>query len=85
MEKRKKKKEAAVCLREELLKQINEREKDRIHGMQEKYEEGNALRLEKQLRDLRVKEYVQQKVQKLTCVNIYLFCAVLILIMFDLQ
>lgn len=65
MEKRQKKKEAAVCLREELLKQINEKEKERIQGVQEKFEEGNALRLEKELRDLRVKDYVQEKVHKL--------------------
>lgn len=71
MEKRQKKKEKAVCLREELLKQINAKEKERIHGIQEKFEEGNALRLEKELRDLRVKEYVKQKVQKLRYKNCF--------------
>lgn len=65
MEKRQRKKDAAVCLREELLKQINEKEKSRIQSIQEKFEEGNALRLEKELRDMRVKDYVQEKVHKL--------------------
>lgn len=74
MEKRQRKKEAAACLREELLKQINEKEKERIHGVQEKFEEGNALRLEKELRDLRVKQYIQQKVQKLRYTILLLIC-----------
>lgn len=65
MEKRRKKKEAAICFREGLLKQINEKEKERIHSIQEKFEEGNALRLEKEIRDLRVKQYVEQKVHRL--------------------
>lgn len=65
MEKRQKKKEQAVCLREELLKQVNEKEKERIRAVQEKFEEGNALKLEKELRDLRIREYIGEKMDKL--------------------
>lgn len=57
--------ESVICHREELLKQINEKEHERINQVQEKFEEGNALRLEKEVRELRVKEYVAKKVKKL--------------------
>lgn len=65
LEKKQKQREEAICHRIELLKQINEKERERINKMQEKFEEGNALRLETEVREHHVQEYLDKKIQNL--------------------
>lgn len=73
LEKKEKRKLEAVKHRKELLKQIDEKERERINVHQEKYEEGNALRIEKELRDLNVKNVLKRKLDKLKYFFILLF------------
>lgn len=72
LEKQAKKKEAAICHRMELLKQINEKERERINKVHEKFEEGNALRLEKDIRERHVNEYLVTKMDRLRYVYQYM-------------
>lgn len=65
MEVKQRKREEALCHRQELLSQINEKERERITKLQEKFEEGNALRLEQQIHEHQIKEYVKQKIENL--------------------
>lgn len=81
IELRKKRREEALCHRQELLSQINEKERERITKIQEKFEEGNALRLEQKIQDQHVKEYLKNKIEKLRyefrvffVINIFLLC-----------
>ncbi|XP_022900624.1 cilia- and flagella-associated protein 45-like isoform X2 [Onthophagus taurus] len=56
---------AAVKHRKELLKQINEKERERICMHQLKFKEGEALRLEQDLRSLKLKETMNEKIEYL--------------------
>lgn len=49
----------------ELLKQINEKERERIKWLQEKFEDGRAQRLEFEVKDRQVEDYLKTKVEKL--------------------
>lgn len=68
-----KKREEALCHRQELLSQINEKERERINQLQEKFEEGNALRLEQEIHEHQLKEYVRQKIDNLRYQVTFLF------------
>ncbi|EFA06544.2 cilia- and flagella-associated protein 45 isoform X1 [Tribolium castaneum] len=65
MELNKRKKEKAEQHRTELLKQINEKEKERIVVQKEKFEEANLQQIEQQRKDLHVKEHLRQKIEAL--------------------
>ncbi|KAJ8936537.1 hypothetical protein NQ314_012277 [Rhamnusium bicolor] len=70
VENHKKKRQAIVTYRNELLRQINEKERERIMDQQEKYEDGNAQRLEVEINDRYVEDYLAQKVEKLKYSNV---------------
>lgn len=72
MEIKKKKREEALCHRQELLSQINEKERERITKLQEKFKEGNAMRLEQQIHEHQLKEYVKQKIENLRYHEVFL-------------
>lgn len=65
LEKKQKVKEEKICHRKELLKQINEKEKERILLTKEKYDEGFALRLEQEVRAINLQNVMKNKVKKL--------------------
>lgn len=65
LEKQKKQREANVCHRKELLRQINEKEKERILATREKFEEGSAVRLEGEMRAINLQNVMKGKVRKL--------------------
>ncbi|VEN62981.1 unnamed protein product [Callosobruchus maculatus] len=69
-EKQRKKREEIEKHRKELLKQINEKERERITYQQEKFEDGTAQRLEIEIRDRNVEEYLKNKVKSLKDMNI---------------
>ncbi|CAH2000883.1 unnamed protein product [Acanthoscelides obtectus] len=69
-EKQRKKKAQIENHRKELLKQINEKERERIYYQQEKFEDGTAQRLEIEIRDRNVEEYLKNKVKGLKDMNI---------------
>lgn len=56
--------------RRDLLKQINEKEKERIKWLHEKFEDGKAQRLEYEVKDKNVEDYLKQKVDRLRDSNI---------------
>lgn len=51
--------------RRELLKQINEKERERIKWLQERFEDGKAQRMEYEIKDRNVEEYLKYKINKL--------------------
>ncbi|XP_056633324.1 cilia- and flagella-associated protein 45-like [Diorhabda sublineata] len=53
-----------------LLKQINEKEKERIKYRQEKFEDGKAQRQEYMVKNRRIEEYLQQKIDRLKQSNL---------------
>lgn len=59
------KRQERVNHRKELLKQINEKEKERIQMQQEKFEEGRAQRLEVEVQDRCVANHLKKKVESL--------------------
>ncbi|XP_060536757.1 cilia- and flagella-associated protein 45-like isoform X2 [Cylas formicarius] len=63
------KREVAVH-RRELLKQIDEKEKERIERERERFEEGKAQRMEYALRDRGVEDYLKRKVERLRECNV---------------
>ncbi|KAF5287516.1 hypothetical protein FQA39_LY04144 [Lamprigera yunnana] len=65
LENKKKRKEAAVQHRKDLLQQINEKELYRIGKVKHKFEEGRILRMEQELRNLNIKGIIKKKIQKL--------------------
>ncbi|XP_074039768.1 cilia- and flagella-associated protein 45 [Leptinotarsa decemlineata] len=65
LEEQKKKKEQIAQHRKELLKQINEKERERINWQQEKFEDGKAQRLEFEVKDRNVEDYLKLKMEKL--------------------
>ncbi|XP_018318651.1 cilia- and flagella-associated protein 45-like [Agrilus planipennis] len=69
-EKKRKQREAAVCHRKELLKQINEKELERIEKQKQKFEEGEAIRLEQEIRSLNIKQILKKKVETLKQNNV---------------
>lgn len=65
MAERKRKRQERMNHRRELLKQINDKEKERIQWQREKFEEGRCQRLETDIKDRCVANYLKQKVDKL--------------------
>jgi len=51
--------------RKELLKQIGEKERERINWQRERFEDGKAQRMEIVLKDKSVEDYLKQKIEKL--------------------
>lgn len=51
--------------REEILKQINEKEKERIEGRQEKFAEGLALKAEEAKRQSEIRQILEKKIGQL--------------------
>lgn len=49
----------------ELLKQINEKERERIKFLQERFEDGKAQRLEFEIKDRNVDDYLKHKISTL--------------------
>ncbi|XP_030753396.1 cilia- and flagella-associated protein 45-like [Sitophilus oryzae] len=70
LEKLEKKKEAVERHRLELLKQINEKERERINYQQERFEDGKAQRMEFALKDKSVEDYLKNKIEKLRDSNV---------------
>lgn len=70
LEKRRQKKEAAIRHRKELLKQINDKEKERIVQHKAKFEEGGTLRMEQEVRSIHIQNILKKKVQRLRENNI---------------
>ncbi|KAL3287330.1 hypothetical protein HHI36_001805 [Cryptolaemus montrouzieri] len=64
-EKRAQTKEMNFKLRKEILKQINEKERQRINQLKEKYEDGKAFRLGQDMHDNQISDYIRSKVQSL--------------------
>lgn len=62
-EKHAEKKRMANQYRKEILKQVNERESERIDARKTKLEEGNALRLEDELRRVRINDTLERKLR----------------------
>ncbi|XP_068894939.1 cilia- and flagella-associated protein 45-like [Tenebrio molitor] len=65
MEKKKRKKEEAEQHRKDLLRQINEKEKERIMAQKEKFEEANLQLFEQQKKDTHVKDHLKNKIEDL--------------------
>lgn len=65
MEKKQKIQEKAHMHRKDLLKQINEKERERIQMQKEKFQEGHLMIYEQQRKDLHVKEHLRKKVEDL--------------------
>ncbi|KAH1014446.1 hypothetical protein HUJ05_012309 [Dendroctonus ponderosae] len=65
LEKLAKKKDEIAQHRKELLRQINEKERERINWQQERFEDGKAQRMEFVLKDKSVEDYLKQKIEKL--------------------
>ncbi|KAJ3648364.1 hypothetical protein Zmor_020174 [Zophobas morio] len=65
MEKRKKKREMAEQHRKDLLKQIDEKERERIIMQKEKYEEANLQQYDQLKKDQYVKEHLKSKIEEL--------------------
>ncbi|XP_018567077.1 cilia- and flagella-associated protein 45 [Anoplophora glabripennis] len=65
MVEREKKKELKLKHKKELLKQINEKEKERIMHQQGIFEDGKAQRLEYEINDRKVEDYLKDKVERL--------------------
>lgn len=65
LESERKKKEATSKHRKDLLKQINEKERERINWQREKFEDGRAQRLEYEVKDRNVEDYLKHKIEKL--------------------
>ncbi|XP_050294792.1 cilia- and flagella-associated protein 45-like isoform X2 [Anthonomus grandis grandis] len=70
LEKQAKKREEIARHRKELLKQINEKERERINWQQERYDDGKAQRLDFVLKDKNVEEYLKHKIEKLRKNNV---------------
>ncbi|KAF7273556.1 cilia- and flagella-associated protein 45-like [Rhynchophorus ferrugineus] len=70
LEKLERRKEEAERHRLELLKQINEKERERINWQQERFDDGKAQRMEFVLKDKNVEDYLRQKVDKLRESNV---------------
>ncbi|KAK9883994.1 hypothetical protein WA026_004929 [Henosepilachna vigintioctopunctata] len=51
--------------RKDILKQINEKERERINQMKEKFEDGKAFRIEQEIHDDEISHYIKMKVDKL--------------------
>lgn len=62
----------------ELLKQISEKEWERINQQREKFEEGRVQRLEFEAKERGVQEYIKQKIQKLKYVLSVLLLMIII-------
>lgn len=58
-------KEAAYKHRKDLLKQVNIKERERIQEHKDKFEEGNAMRVEKEYRDKHIKDTIRHKIENL--------------------
>lgn len=58
-------KEMNFIHRKDILKQINEKERERINQIKEKFEDGKAFRLSQEVRDTQISEYIKTKVGKL--------------------
>lgn len=65
LEKQAKKKLEIGRHRKELLKQINEKERERINFQQDNFNYGKAQRMEFVLKDKNVEDYLKQKIEKL--------------------
>ncbi|XP_066262310.1 cilia- and flagella-associated protein 45-like [Euwallacea similis] len=65
LEKQAKKKQEITKHRKELLKQIDEKDRERIKWQQERFEDGKAQRMEFMLKDKSIKDYLVQKIEKL--------------------
>ncbi|CAH1162923.1 unnamed protein product [Phaedon cochleariae] len=70
LEEQQKKKQQIARHRKELLMQINDKERERIHWQQERFEDGRAQRLEVEIKDKNVEDYLKQKIDKLKENNI---------------
>ncbi|KAL1513274.1 hypothetical protein ABEB36_002701 [Hypothenemus hampei] len=70
LEKQKKKIQETTSHKKELLKQINEKERERINWQKERFEDGRAQRMEIVLKDKGVEDYLQQKIDKLKDYNV---------------
>lgn len=64
-EEQRKKRQLTEKHRKELLKQIDDKERERIKWVQEKFEDGKAQRMEYEIKDRNVDDYLKQKVNKL--------------------
>ncbi|CAH0552056.1 unnamed protein product [Brassicogethes aeneus] len=64
------KQEDAHKFSRELLLQINEKEKQKIKEFADKFEEGRAQRLEAEMKERQVEEYLKNKIQKLRECNL---------------
>ncbi|KAJ8963484.1 hypothetical protein NQ318_018967, partial [Aromia moschata] len=62
VEEKKKKKELVAKHQRELLLQINEKERQRINERREKFEDGKAQRLEVEINDRQIENYLKDKV-----------------------
>ncbi|XP_045467627.1 cilia- and flagella-associated protein 45-like [Harmonia axyridis] len=51
--------------RKDILKQINDKERERINHLKEKFEDGRAFRLNQELHDNQISEYIKTKVSRL--------------------
>lgn len=70
MKKRIQRKEEAYKHRKDLLKQVDIKERERIQDHKDKFEEGFALKKEKQIHDRYVKATIREKISKLRSSNI---------------
>lgn len=69
-EKRRKRKEEALKHRKDLLKQVDVKERERIQEHKHKFEEGYALKKEREIRDKHIKATIRDKISKLRSSNI---------------
>lgn len=70
LEKKRKRKRANMKHCKELLQQINEKELNRIELQRQKFEEGNIILIEKELRDLNIKSVLKKKLVDLRKNNV---------------
>ncbi|KAB0793440.1 hypothetical protein PPYR_13071 [Photinus pyralis] len=70
LEKRRRIKEAAMHHRKDLLKQVNEKECERIEQLKEKFKEGKALLLEKEVRELNIRGVIEKKIKRMRDNNV---------------
>ncbi|KAK5641337.1 hypothetical protein RI129_009884 [Pyrocoelia pectoralis] len=70
IEKHKKIKEAAMHHRKDLLKQVNQKECERIEQLKEKFKEGEALLLEKEVRELNLRSFFEKKLKRMRDNNV---------------
>lgn len=72
-EKLKDKREKAAKHKKEILQQVDEKERERIELRKAKMEEGHAIRIEKEIREMKIQETVDKKIEGLRCVPLFFF------------